>query len=284
MEEFVERFKYFKDSLAAIAKLNANEDDPAEYAINHLADLSPEEFKQLRGYQKNDEELLEVDFAEIPDIELPESFDWRDHNAVTPVKNQGGCGSCWAFSVVGNIEGQYAIKHKKLVSFSEQEVLSCSGTPCQRGNTLAAAYETVEKLGGIETEQSYPYVSEHGVNYPCKFKKNEVVGKVSGFKLLSSNEDDMAKWLVQNGPIAVAVDASGMQGYKSGIYKPSNNPCSDRVDHGVLVVGFGVKDGTKYWIIKNSWGEGWGMDGYIFLERGVGACSVNSEPFSGTIV
>ena len=131
-------------------------------------------------------------------------------------------------------------------------------------------------LGGIETEKSYPYVSGNRVVPPCEFNKSEVVGKVIDYRALSSNEDALAKWLVKNGPISVGIDAHHwLKHYNSGIYKPSNGSCSGYLDHGVLIVGFGVRDGTKYWIIKNSWGTDHGIDGYFLLQRGVGACGVN---------
>merc|ERR1719239_683277 len=171
-------------------------------------------------------------------------------NAVTPVKNQGACGSCWAFSVTGNVEGQQAIKNGELLSLSEQELVDCD----KRDN------------------------------------RSKVAVRVSGGVEISQNETQMAQWLFKNGPISVGLNANAMQFYKGGVSHPWKFLCSaDGIDHGVLIVGFGEHEyplfhkKMPYWIIKNSWGEGWGEQGYYRLYRGDGTCGINMMTSSAVV-
>jgi cathepsin L len=205
---------------------------------------------------------------------VPSTVDWREKGVVTPVKNQKKCGSCWAFSAVGSLEGQHAIKTGKLVSLSEQNLVDCvSEDKGCKGGLMVDAFKYIEKNGGIDTEESYPYI---GKNERCHFKKNDIGATIRGFtKIKKDNCEDLKQAVATIGPISAAMDASHMslQLYKKGIYDPKK--CSStKLDHGILVVGYGTEDGEDYWLIKNSWGENWGMKGYFKIASKNNLCGI----------
>ncbi|CAG9838262.1 unnamed protein product [Diabrotica balteata] len=243
--EHMYRFGVFKDNLKIIYLLNKHEQGTAVYKITKYTDMTPEEFSMSHGYRTDLRSENEIPFeqAKIPQIDLPTSFDWREKNAVTEIKDQGACGSCWAFSTTGNVEGQYAIKYKKLQSFSEQELVDCDKLDdgCN-GGLMDNAYRTIEKLGGLELEREYPYEAR---DEKCHFNKTEAVVRLSGALNISHDETDMAKWLTQNGPISIAINANAMQFYAGGVSHPYKVLCNPKnLDHGVLIVGYGVH--SKY--------------------------------------
>jgi len=288
--EYKHRYKVFRRNMKKVYQLQASEQGSAIYGATHLADLTETEFRRnYLGYNKlADDPEIHWPPAEIPDIPLPESFDWREHGAVTDVKNQGMCGSCWAFSVTGNVEGQNAIKNGKLVSLSEQELVDCDKRDygCS-GGLMENAYETLLEIGGLESEEEYGY---DGEDEACKFDRKRVVTRVTGGVEISQNETQMAQWLVKNGPISVGLNAFAMQFYMGGVSHPFSFLCEPSgIDHGVLIVGFGVHT-TKYlqrvqpyWLIKNSWGPSWGENGYYKLYRGAGVCGINMVASSATV-
>lgn len=288
--EYKYRFKVFSDNLNKIDLLNKYEQGTAVYGITQFADMTEKEFSKSRGYRADLRNENDIPFpqAQIPNIKLPDNFDWRSKNAVTEVKNQGMCGSCWAFSVTGNVEGQYAIKHGKLLEFSEQELVDCdkSDEGCN-GGLMDNAYRAIEKLGGLEGESDYPY---EGDDETCHFNSSKIEVRLSGAVNISHDETDMAKWLVQNGPISIAINANAMQFYFGGVSHPWKALCSpDNLDHGVLIVGYGVKQYNlfnrtmPYWIVKNSWGTSWGEQGYYRVYRGDGTCGLNQTPSSAIV-
>ncbi|KRT81521.1 Peptidase [Oryctes borbonicus] len=289
--EELRRFKIFRNNLKKIHLLNINERGTAVYGITKFSDLTYAEFRAKHMGLRTDLALEnEITFpqAEIPDIELPDEFDWREKGAVTEVKNQQSCGSCWAFSVTGNVEGQYAIKHQKLLEFSEQELVDCDkyDEGCG-GGLMDNAYRAIEEIGGLELESDYPYDAE---NEKCHYDKNLFKVELSGAVNISQNEDDMAKWLVQNGPISIAINANAMQFYVGGVSHPWKFLCNPKsLDHGVLIVGYGVhsyptfKKTLPYWIVKNSWGKSWGEQGYYLVYRGDGTCGLNQTPSSAIV-
>ena len=241
-DEKRDRFKIFKQNLKIIKDLQTFEQGTAEYGITMFADLTPKEFKArylgLRSELKHENEIP-LPEAEIPDIPLPSKFDWRDHGVVTPVKDQGQCGSCWAFSVTGNVEGQYAIKHNQLLSLSEQELVDCDTLDegCN-GGYMENAYKAIEKLGGLELETDYPYDAR---NEKCHFFENKAKVQVVSAVNITSDEKKMAQWLIKNGPISIGINANAMQFYIGGVSHPFNFLCSPKnLDHGVLIVGYGI--------------------------------------------
>lgn len=285
------RFQIFKQNLKIINELQTFEQGTAEYGVTMFADLTPKEFKtRYLGFRPELKQENEIPLAkiEVSDIFLPLKFDWRDYNVVTPVKDQGLCGSCWAFSVTGNVEGQYAIKYKKLLSLSEQELLDCDTLDegCN-GGYMENAYKAIEKLGGLELESDYPY---DGRNEKCHFFKKNAKVQVVGAVNITSNETKMAQWLIKNGPISIGINANAMQFYIGGVSHPFHFLCNPKdLDHGVLIVGYGISKyplfhkKLPYWIIKNSWGSRWGENGYYRVYRGDGTCGVNAMASSAIV-
>uniref|UniRef100_A0A0B7ATS0 Cathepsin F n=1 Tax=Arion vulgaris TaxID=1028688 RepID=A0A0B7ATS0_9EUPU len=277
------RFKIFCDNMEKVKIIQAAEQGSAQYGATVFADISEEEFRKLYlGFKAPITPKRQWPKAQIPNEPIPESWDWRDHNAVTSVKNQGGCGSCWAFSTTGNIEGQWALKSKNLLSLSEQELVDCDKLDqgCN-GGYMYDAYEAIIGLGGIETESEYKYT---GQDQSCQFNKSEVVVKLTGAVNISKDEGEMAAWLYKNGPIAIGINAIPMQFYLWGIAHPWKFFCDpNALDHGVLIVGYGKKGKEPYWIIKNSWGPHWGREGYYYIYRGDGSCGLNTMCSSAVV-
>ena len=208
----------------------------------------------------------------------PDSLDWVAKGAVTPVKNQAQCGSCWAFSTTGSMEGSYAISTGKLSSFSEQDLVSCDNSKnggedqgCN-GGLMDNAFQWIE-TNGLCAEDAYPYTAGGGTSGACKKTCTPVV-TVSKYTDVAKGDEDALKDAVSKQPVSIAVDASGSQWqlYKSGVF---NHPtCGTELDHGVLLVGYGKQAGTGYWKIKNSWGATWGLEGYMHMQSGANMCGL----------
>lgn len=284
-DEESKRFKIFCENMNKVEIIRAHEQGTAVYGATEFADISEEEFKkQYLGFKPPTSPKRQWPKAVIPEGPIPESWDWRDHNAVTPVKNQGGCGSCWAFSTTGNVEGQWAINSQahNLLSLSEQELVDCDKIDqgCN-GGFMYDAYEAIMEIGGLETEADYKYTGSDG---KCRFNKSEVVVKVTGAVNISKDEGEMAAWLYKNGPIAIGINSFPMQFYFGGIAHPWKFFCDpNALDHGVLIVGYGKQGNKPYWIIKNSWGPRWGRKGYYYIYRGDGSCGLNTMCSSATV-
>ncbi|CAG5124515.1 unnamed protein product [Candidula unifasciata] len=200
---------------------------------------------------------------------LPAEVDWRKKGAVTPVKDQATCGSCWAFSVTGTVEGAHFIATGKLVNLSESQLVDCSrpfGTAGCSGGYPDDALRYIINNTGIDTEESYPYID---MEEKCQFNRTSIGATIKSFKDVEhGSEDALQKAVAEIGPVSVGIDASGddFRFYAGGIYNPSC--CSTtELDHAVLAVGYGNENGTDYWIVKNSWGEYWGEHGYIRMSR-----------------
>jgi hypothetical protein len=206
---------------------------------------------------------------------MVDSVDWSELGAVTPIKDQGGCGSCWAFSSTGSLEGQWQIKTGTLVSLSEQQLLDCSlmNFACQ-GGKMDAAFAYYEQAS-VATEDSYPYVPRGCCRGDDSFEIAIAKGQVTGYMKVPG-EDNILDAVTNQGPISVAIDATAesFHLYQGGII---TGPCGTALDHAVLIVGFGTDAGVDYWKVKNSWGVSWGEDGYVRMQRGVDICGIATD-------
>jgi len=301
--EYNQRYENFKNALQRIER-HSKHNRPAKFALNKFADLSEEEFAETHKMQPASAQALAISClahgisAELKYnvSDLPTAFDWRPQGAVTPIKDQGQCGSCWTFSTTGNIEGQYFLKYGKLLSFSEQLLVDCSQACCDlpgygnvcnqgcNGGWQWTAFFDVMSWGGLELESQYPYTGSDG---SCKKQDNLLTAKITNYTCLSrtngapADEDQMAGYLQQHGPLSIALNAGYLQSYGSGVIDPwfPGVECDPTaLDHAVLIVGWGVQKGVledvPYWIVKNSWGSDWGESGYFRIYRGKNVCGV----------
>lgn len=274
-------FENFKFNEELIASHNADTSSSYKLGHNEYSDLSREEFVQRMGLKqrmlrkpKSNLDATRKITSEVLDS-TPESIDWVSKGAVTDIKNQGQCGSCWAFSTTGAIEGAYAVSSGSLVSLSEQNLVSCDTTDngCS-GGLMDNAFDYVKSNGGLCTESDYPYTSSGGTAASCSSGCTAKV-TISGYTDVPANDEDALKVAVSQQPVSVAIEAdtSAFQLYESGVF--TNSGCGTSLDHGVLVVGYGAESGTNYWKVKNSWGSTWGESGFIRLERDVNMCGVS---------
>jgi cathepsin F len=282
IEEFETRFNVFKHNVENMQKRVASgKVSSYQIGITKFTDLTVQEFrrtyrnlKSVPGTKNEGQQYLEA----MLNGDAPDAYDWRDHNAVGPVKDQGQCGSCWTFSTVGNLEGLHAIKKGKIVQYSEQQIVDCDKTDggCN-GGWMAKAFDYVKNAGGIETEQDYPYTAEDDT---CSFNKSKVVPDLQvKDKIVNLNMDEklMKEFLFKNGPLAIAFNADLIMDYTSGIVTDDSGDCDPtQLDHGVTLVGYGSENGQDFWIVKNSWAEDWGEQGYFRMARGSGTCGINA--------
>ncbi|XP_068179515.1 cathepsin S-like [Antennarius striatus] len=239
-------------------------------AMNHLGDLTQEEILQsLASFRPpTHPQGAPSPLAGAPDADLPDTVDWRRENLVTRVKNQGSCGSCWAFSAVGALEGQLAKKTGRLVDLSPQNLVDCTrkyGTHGCGGGFMSAAFQYVIDNQGIDSEASYPY---RGVDQQCEYDPSHSAANCSKYYTLPSGSEAVLQQAVALvGPVSVAIDAGQplFHLYSSGIYDDPS--CTKVLNHGVLAVGYGTDGGRDYWLIKNSWGPQFGEQGYIRMSR-----------------
>jgi len=276
-EEEKFRMKVFMENKHKIAKHNQRATNGLKgyyLAMNSYGDMLHHEFvATMNGYKQRsrfDPQRNGSTYLSPMNVVVPESVDWREKGYVTPVKNQGECGSCWSFSTTGALEGQHFRKTHKLVSLSEQNLIDCSrkyGNNGCEGGLMDNAFDYIKDNHGIDTEQAYPY---EGKDMTCRYKKREKGAEDTGFvDITSGSETELKEALATIGPVSVAIDASheSFQFYSKGVYDEAE--CSsEELDHGVLAVGFGVTtEGEEYWIVKNSWGTTWGDEGYVLMAR-----------------
>ncbi|XP_067872691.1 procathepsin L-like [Heterodontus francisci] len=239
--------------------------------MNQFGDMTLEEFdERMNGFRLFKSRNSSQQLLRMPEsAEIPKSVDWRDKGYVTPVKNQGSCGSCWAFSSTGALEGQTFKKTGNLISLSEQNLVDCSGPQGNEGcggGWMENAFKYVHENHGIDSEAGYPYT---GTDDPCNYKiEYKATNCTNYFFVAKGNEKALARAVAKIGPISIAIDAThqSFQFYQSGIYYEPNCQ-TDVMSHAVLVVGYGRESRKSYWLVKNSYGVEWGNEGYILMSR-----------------
>jgi C1A family cysteine protease len=276
--EIPKKFGAFLENKASIAKLNADAKAKGldtKFGYTKFSDLTAAEFKKYYlGYKPSQNPPKPSATSHVEShVEIPTSFDWGAKGAVTPVKDQGQCGSCWAFSATEGVESAWFMAGHALPVLAPQQIVDCdtSDDGCNGGD-LPTAFAYVEK-NGMEPEKDYPYTAEDGT---CAYESGEVVAKITGWQYATQNgnETQMQIASMANGPLSICVDASSWQNYESGVYSECGTPS---LDHCVQITGWGVSGDTPYWNVKNSWGTSWGQNGYIWVERGNDECGIAEE-------
>lgn len=279
-----DRFGIFKDNLRYIDDHNS-QNLSFKLGLTKFADLTNEEYRSRYLGTRRKSNSVSVGsksnrYAYKEGDSLPESVDWREKGAVVAVKDQGSCGSCWAFSTIAAVEGVNQIVTGDLISLSEQELVDCDTSYNEgcNGGLMDYAFEFIIKNGGIDTDDDYPYKARDGT---CDtYRKNAKVVTIDDYEDVPINDEKSLQKAVANQPISVAIEGGGrdFQLYASGVF---NGKCGTALDHGVAVVGYGTEKGLDYWIVRNSWGAGWGEEGYIRMERNTkytGLCGIAMEP------
>mmetsp|Transcript_10890 Transcript_10890/g.39995 ORF Transcript_10890/g.39995 Transcript_10890/m.39995 type:complete len:383 (+) Transcript_10890:82-1230(+) len=285
----------------ALKEILAHNDDPAKnwkMGVNKFTDMFAEEFAMFKGKKpdthatgehfatsvrppKKHSEARKLGHSKAP---VPDSIDWRDEGVCTPVKDQGGCGSCWAFSATAVLESQTAIATGRLMTMAPQEFVSCAPNPQHCGGTGGCDGSTQElafsyaMTAGMVLESDYPYTQQTGT---CdRSKLAHPVANVTSFVKLPTNDYDALLEAVGTiGPIAISVDAS-FAAYEEGVF---DGTCGYIIDHAVVAVGYGTENGMDYWLVRNSWGAAWGDEGYIKIirEGPDGECGTDTNPSAG---
>ncbi|XP_030929621.1 senescence-specific cysteine protease SAG39-like [Quercus lobata] len=298
-------YKIFKENVAYIESFNNAANKPYKLSVNQFADLTNEDFKASRNRFKGHECSTKTTSFKYENVTaVPSTLDWRKKGAVTPIKDQGQCGQyqtllgnntnqmfsyslfffflyffffqttgcCWAFSAVAATEGITQLTTGKLISLSEQELVDCDTSGVDQGcegGLMDNAFQFIQDNHGLTTEASYPYT---GVDGTCNTNQEaKHAATINGHEDVPANNENALLNAVASQPVSVAIDAGGsdFQFYSSGVF---TGACGTSLDHGVTAVGYGVtNDGSKYWLVKNSWGTQWVEEGYVRMQRNVAA-------------
>ncbi|CAD5229877.1 unnamed protein product [Bursaphelenchus okinawaensis] len=274
-EEVAQRFANIQESLKGIAT-QSKHSPRATFALNHLSDLSHEEYQKMNGF---------IYYTNQSKLTLPNSFDWREHDGVTPVRNQGGCGSCFVFGSLTTIESQLLIKKNVSAYLSVEEILACTYENFKYGNYAGCddsfsdgVYDFVKDNGVTDNEHWEYDASITDFDGTCRSEGKPVVTKIKYYDVLAPNDaENMKAVIYKKGPISAAYFVSDdFCQYKGGIYQP--NETVDEPNHLVSIVGYGEEDGLKYWIVKTSWSEKWGEGGFFRIERGANTLGIEEFP------
>jgi cathepsin L len=287
-ETFFYRYTVFKHNMDKVITHNKS-GKSWTLAMNKFGDMTGEEFKAtMTGYNFRDRSYVQSINGPKPKLghrnekHSPDAVDWRTKNVVTPVKDQKQCGSCWAFSATGSMEGAWAIKHKRLVSLSEQQLVDCSqaqGNQGCNGGLMDQAFQYVIANGGITDEGDYPYTAQDGT---CADPLPKSVASITSYTDVQSqgSKHSLLDDAVAQQPVSVAIEAdqSIFQMYSGGVINDAS--CGTNLDHGVLAVGYDTDPSAgPYYIVKNSWGAGWGLNGYVYIARtDDNICGILTEP------
>lgn len=268
--EFSLRYDIWRLNRDFINTWNRKNEYNFELGMNQFGDLTNDEYRALLLHPIDLKNLTVapegVTVISPPPLSIPKNVDWRTQGVVTAVQDQGQCGSCWAFAAVAAIESLHAIKTKKLVKLSEQQLVDCC-LSCQacNGGFMPNAYECVIDEGGLDTAQCYPYKAAQD---ECRFQPSCVGATITSFSGVDEGDEQALAAAAAVQPLSVAIDAShiSFQFYRSGVY--DERACSRTdLDHGVSIVGYNTDGPIPYWIVRNSWGPEWGMKGYIFMRK-----------------
>uniref|UniRef100_A0A1I7XVX6 Pept_C1 domain-containing protein n=1 Tax=Steinernema glaseri TaxID=37863 RepID=A0A1I7XVX6_9BILA len=282
----IDRYQIYENKVKLIEELNDRLKD-TQFEDNRFADWSEREIRKVLLPLDLDFKDLEADTflnRSVPSFSakvgaLTGSFDWRKRNVISPVKDQGQCGSCWAFATTGLVEAANAIsKSVSPISLSDQELVDCDTIDkgCEGGNVGYAVRYVYEK--GLMTESAYPYTHNRG-----ECRKSGFTSKITNAYLLKRDEQHLIDWLTHYGPFTVSINVTNdLMYYKSGVFQPIESDCRNKPigRHALLVVGYGTSsNGANYWIVKNSWGTKWGTEnGYLYFVRGKNACGIEEFP------
>ena len=287
VQELETRFSVFRENFRNIITHNADRNQSFTMGVNQFTDLTPEEFKaqMIRGLKAPVGSFGCGSFSNSASG-TPASIDWRTKGAVTTVKDQGQCGSCWTFSSTGAMEGAWAIAKGQLIDLAEQELVDCAGLKygsmgCN-GGQMEGAFKFIIENGQCAAS-SYPYTAKDGTCHSCS-----AVAHATSCSDVKPNDQMSLKAAVAKQPVAVAIEADTkyFQSYSGGVLTSSS--CGTSLDHGVLAVGYGEENGQKYWLVKNSWGTSWGEQGYVKIGRSesttdAGICGIAMDPSFPTV-
>ncbi|KAK0578869.1 hypothetical protein LWI29_017543 [Acer saccharum] len=280
------RFQIFKKNYKYVEKFNNAGNNTYKLSINAFSDLTTEEFLASHtGFKMSPNPRVSKTTTpysnqNLTDDEVPESFDWRDQGAVTDIKYQGSCGCCWAFSALAAIESALKIKNGQLLDLSEQQLVDCdtNNYGCN-GGIMDTAFKYIIENKGVAAETSYPYQESDGT---CDQQKTtNTAAQITGYEDVTSNNEQQLKIAVHQQPVSIAISVGEeFKSYGGGIF---NGNCGNRLNHAVTLVGYGqIEEGTKYWLIKNSWGTSWGENGYMRILRESsdpqGHCQLAAKP------
>ena len=287
VQELETRFSVFRENFRNIITHNADRNQTFTMGINQFTDLTPEEFKaqMIRGLKAPVGSYGCGTFSNSASG-TPTAIDWRTKGAVTTVKDQGQCGSCWTFSSTGAMEGAWAIAKGQLIDLAEQELVDCAGLKygsmgCN-GGQMEGAFKFIIENGQCAAS-SYPYTAKDGTCHSCS-----AVAHATSCSDVKPNDQLSLKAAVAKQPVAVAIEADTkyFQSYSGGVLTSAS--CGTSLDHGVLAVGYGEENGQKYWLVKNSWGTSWGEQGYVKIGRSestndAGICGIAMDPSFPTV-